>query len=102
MYLHIYQQFGPGYPAEIVCTKKAAAHLIYCLALALSSETEQQITLACKDGEFYPVKIRINENMKNDDIVEFPYLCDSDICWTLMPPDKISDSDDADVNKIEF
>lgn len=102
MYLHVYQQFGPESPAEIICTPEAAAKLIYVLALALSNERDEQITLACKDGEFYPLKIKINKNMKNDDSVELPYLCDSDICWTLMPEDKNSNSNNIDVDNIEF
>ena len=81
MYLHLYQQSSPRSDAKIVCDKEAAAKLICLLVAAISTKEQQRETLTCNDGESYCFKVKINNNMKNDDSVElpiFPYKEESD------------------------
>ena len=74
MYLHLYQQSSYRGEAKIICNKKAAAELICLLVEAISTKEQQQATLACNDGESYCFKVKINNNMRDDDNVKLPVL----------------------------
>ena len=95
MYFHIYHQLCAEDSAEIICTEQAAIYLICALAELLSTEKEQQVWLRRKDGIGYYLKIKIDENIANNDALELPYIWDS----SVMPSDN---SSDTDVDKIEF
>ncbi|MFB2980044.1 hypothetical protein [Microseira sp. BLCC-F43] len=96
MYLHLYQQSCPKSEAKIICDKQAAADLIYALARALSTKQEEQVALRCKDGKFYYLKVKVEENITSNDSVQLPYLYDFEA--VSITQDKANDTDVSNVS----